>query len=63
MGLLFSEELWSRFNAPKEDQFRYYRALVDTLRQTAAPKALVDELERVGKELNAVVEERNRSVR
>jgi (p)ppGpp synthase/HD superfamily hydrolase len=45
------EELWSRFNAPKEDQLRYYGALVATLRQTAAPKVLVGELERVVKEL------------
>jgi|NGEPerStandDraft_6_1074524.scaffolds.fasta_scaffold12121_2 hypothetical protein len=29
----------------------YYGALVETLRQTAAPKVLVDELERVVKEL------------
>jgi len=45
------EQLFMRFNAPKEDQLWYYGALVETLRQTAAPKALVDELERVVKEL------------
>ena len=44
--------LWSRFNAGKADQLRYYRALVDTLRQTSAPKALVDELSRVVEELD-----------
>ncbi len=45
------ECLWSRFNAPKEDQLWFYGALVETLRQTAAPKALVDELNRVVEEL------------
>jgi (p)ppGpp synthase/HD superfamily hydrolase len=45
------EQLWARFNAPKEDQLCYYGALVETLRQTAAPKVLVDDLERVVKEL------------
>ena len=41
------EELWRRFNAPKKDQLWYYDALVKTLRETRAPKALVTELERV----------------
>jgi (p)ppGpp synthase/HD superfamily hydrolase len=50
------DELWKRFNAPKEDQLRYYGALVETLRQTAAPKVLVDELERVVKELKTISE-------
>ena len=45
------EQLWLRFNAPKEDQLWYYCALVDTLRQTVAPKVLVDELAKVVKEL------------
>jgi (p)ppGpp synthase/HD superfamily hydrolase len=45
------EVLWSRFNAPKEEQLWYYGALVETLRQTSAPKTLVDELSRVVEEL------------
>jgi len=45
------EELWLRFNAPKEDQLCFYSALVETLRQTKAPKVLVDELERVVRNL------------
>jgi len=45
------EGLWSRFNAPKEDQLWFYDAMVETLRKTAAPTVLVDELERVVKEL------------
>jgi (p)ppGpp synthase/HD superfamily hydrolase len=45
------EVSWSRFNAAKEDQLRYYSALVETLRQTTAPKALVDELSKVVEEL------------
>src|ERR1035438_3936942 len=45
------EGLWSRFNAPKEEQLWYYGALVETLRQTSTPKTLVDELGRVVEEL------------
>ena len=44
-------KLWERFNAPKEDQLRYYGALVETLQSTAAPTVLVDELSRVVEEL------------
>jgi (p)ppGpp synthase/HD superfamily hydrolase len=53
------EQLWLRFNAPKEDQLWFYGALVETLRQPMAPKmlrVLVDELERVVKELKAECE-------
>jgi hypothetical protein len=46
------EGLWSRFNAPKEDQLWFYGAIVTTLRQTAAQKPLVDELGLVVEELN-----------
>jgi (p)ppGpp synthase/HD superfamily hydrolase len=45
------DQLWSRFKAPKEDQLRYYGALVDVLGGTAAPKPLVKELRRVVDEL------------
>jgi (p)ppGpp synthase/HD superfamily hydrolase len=45
------EALWTRFNAPKEDQLWFYSALVETLRGTAAPSVLVRELERVVGEL------------
>jgi (p)ppGpp synthase/HD superfamily hydrolase len=45
------EQLWLRFNAPKNEQLWYYCALVETLRQTAAPTVLVGELEKVVKEL------------
>jgi GTP pyrophosphokinase len=48
---VLGEELWHRFNAPKDKQFWFYYSLIATLRQTAAPKALVGELERVVKEL------------
>jgi hypothetical protein len=45
------EDLWLRFNAPKEDQLWYYGALVEALRQTSTPRTLVDELSRVVEEL------------
>jgi (p)ppGpp synthase/HD superfamily hydrolase len=46
------ERLWLRFNAPKSDQLWFYGEFVKSIRQTAAPKILVDELERVVNELN-----------
>jgi GTP pyrophosphokinase len=45
------EQLWLRFNAPKEDQLWFYDALVSALQETTAPKILVDELRRVVDEL------------
>jgi (p)ppGpp synthase/HD superfamily hydrolase len=45
------EGLWSRFNAPKEDQLWFYGEMIKTLQQTAAPKPLVDELSLVVGEL------------
>lgn len=47
------DNLWSRFSAPKEDQFWFYGAMVETLQKTAAPKPLVEELSRVVAELNS----------
>jgi GTP pyrophosphokinase len=46
------ENLWARFNAPREDQLWYYTALVETVRCTAAPAVLVHELERIVGELS-----------
>jgi (p)ppGpp synthase/HD superfamily hydrolase len=48
------EEVWSRFKTPKEQQLWFYGATVGTLRQTAAPRMLINELERVVAELNQV---------
>jgi len=45
------EELWSRFSVPKAEQLWYYAALVEAFKQTAAPRMLVDELERIVNEL------------
>src|ERR1035441_1370399 len=45
------EQLWLRFNAPKSDQLWYYGEFVKSIRQTAAAKVIVDELERVVDEL------------
>lgn len=47
----FGEKFWLKFNAPKEDQFWLYGAMVETLQHTAAPRMLVDELDRVVGEL------------
>jgi hypothetical protein len=46
------EGLWPRFKAPKGDQLWFYEEMIKTLRQTAAPKPLVDELSLVVEELN-----------
>jgi GTP pyrophosphokinase len=53
----WGEDLWPRFNAPKEDQLWFYGAMVRTLREASAPKALVDELESVVNELNKAAKE------
>jgi (p)ppGpp synthase/HD superfamily hydrolase len=47
------EDLWTRFNASKNEQLWYYDALVETFHQTRAPEALVAELQRVVDELSA----------
>ena len=46
------EKLWKRFNASKKSQLWYYGQLVKALQETAAPKELVAELERVVNKLN-----------
>ena len=51
------DELWGRFNAAasKTDHLRYYRALVRRFQERPeAPKVLVDELDRVVTELEAL---------
>jgi (p)ppGpp synthase/HD superfamily hydrolase len=45
------EAVWGRFSAPKEDQLGFFASLIQTLRCTIAPTALVDEFERVVSEL------------
>ena len=45
------EAAWRRFNAGKEDQLWYYRALVEALRAAGGTDDLVDELERVVEEI------------
>jgi len=45
------EAAWRRFNAGKEDQIWYYRALVDAFREAGGANELVDELERVVEEI------------
>ena len=40
-----------RFSVPKQKQLWYYTSLVEALKQTAAPKRLVQELEQVVGEL------------
>jgi len=47
------DEVWKRFNATKEDEIRYHRALVDAFRDAAAPDYLVDELDSLVSELEA----------
>jgi (p)ppGpp synthase/HD superfamily hydrolase len=50
---ILGDKLWERFNkeASKKDQLDYYRALVTAFRKTAAPNAMVEELDRVVGEL------------
>ncbi len=45
---LVGESIWDRFNGGREGSLWYYRALADGFaRMNSAPKALVDELDRV----------------
>jgi|SRR5579863_2212936 len=50
---ILGESLWQRFNGGKEGTLWYYRTLVDILR-SAGRTPLVDELERVVSELEAL---------
>ena len=45
------DELWSRFNAGKEDQLWYFRELVGAFREARAPSRMLQEFERVVTEL------------
>ena len=45
------EDLWERFNAGREQQLWYYRALVEAFRQADAEGYLFDELERTVAEI------------
>ena len=47
------DDVWGRFNATKEDELRYHRALVDAFREAKAPEYLVDELDSLVEELEA----------
>ncbi len=48
------DRVWLRFNkeASKEDQLRFYRQVIKTLRKTCAPALFVDEMDRLLKELD-----------
>jgi hypothetical protein len=48
-----NDGLWKRFSkeASKQDHLNYYRKLITTFRKTTAPRALVDELDRVVTEI------------
>lgn len=45
------EALWERFTGSRAGTLWYYRALVTAYRQSAAPRALIDELDRTVTEL------------
>ena len=47
------DKVWKRFNATKEQELSYHRALVDAFRDAGAPKYLLDELDSLVKELEA----------
>jgi len=47
------DDVWGRFNATKEDELRYHRALVEAFRAAKAPEHLVDELDSLVVELEA----------
>jgi (p)ppGpp synthase/HD superfamily hydrolase len=51
------DRVWLRFNreASKEDQLRFYRQLIEILRQIAVPTAIVHEMDKLLKELDGRV--------
>jgi (p)ppGpp synthase/HD superfamily hydrolase len=55
------DELWKRFNkeASKQDHLHYYRALVTAFRTTTAPRAMVDELDKVVTELERLATQKS----
>jgi (p)ppGpp synthase/HD superfamily hydrolase len=46
------DELWSRFNAGKEDQLWYYRELLGAFREIGAPARMLEEFSEVVSELD-----------
>jgi len=48
------EDIWARFSAGRGEQLWYYRALVATFRSVGAPAPIVDELDVVVAELEAL---------
>lgn len=50
---MIGEQLWDRFKTPKEELFWYYRRATEALR-AGGPKPLVEELDRVVKELESL---------
>jgi hypothetical protein len=55
-----NDGIWKRFNkeASKQDHLDYYRKLVTTFRTTAAPQAMLDELDQVVTELEHLATDR-----
>jgi (p)ppGpp synthase/HD superfamily hydrolase len=47
----FGNSVWSRFKANREEQLRYYKALVLAFREAQSPRHLVDELDSLVSEL------------
>lgn len=48
---MLGDGLWHRFNGGRTGRLCYYRAVADALEQALAPKRIVDELQRVVREL------------
>lgn len=47
----YGDEVWKRFNATKEQELKYHRALVEAFREAEAPDYLVAELDSLVREL------------
>lgn len=48
------DELWGKFNAGRDDQMWYFRALVSAFRKTGAPRRMLKEFEQVVCELGVM---------
>lgn len=53
------EDLWSRFNAPRDDTLWYYHNLVNAFRAAGMTSPMLDEMQRVVAELERLAARRN----
>ena len=51
----YGDDLWSRFNAPKEEQLWYYQAVTGVVEEKLEPGVLIDRLTELTRQLGEIV--------